>query len=210
MGTPAQQRHQPRSPSPEPARIWAVAVRAVGVYFAGTAVLNSVYTVRTAPDFLRWLGENTWFPPYRPVLRALEPVAPAVVLTTAGFQATVAYHLLRGRRVAGALRCAQVWVLGLIPALPWPYWTVNAVSAAAFETIRRGATRSRLSSATARTTTGPVTRNVPRARRDRPVLLRGGCPCLFVGDLLQLPTGLRLPGADPSPPGPHPARPAAS
>ncbi|MCS5479933.1 hypothetical protein NYP18_09725 [Corynebacterium sp. YIM 101645] len=98
--------------------------------------------MRTAPDFLRWLGETSWFPPYRPVLRALEPAAPAVVLSAAAFQAAVAYHLLRRRRVSGTLLCAQAWVLGLIPALPWPYWTVNAVSAAAFETIRRGATRS--------------------------------------------------------------------
>ncbi|WP_156233003.1 hypothetical protein [Corynebacterium occultum] len=113
----------------------------MGVYFAGTAVVNTVYTVRTAPDFLRWLGDTTWFPPYRPIIRALEPAAPAVVLTAAVFQATVAYHLLRGRRISGALLWAQAWVLGLIPALPWPYWTVNAVSAAAFATIRHGATR---------------------------------------------------------------------
>lgn len=30
-------------------------------------------------------------------------------------------------------------MLGLIPALPWPYWTVNAGSAVAFEAVRRGA-----------------------------------------------------------------------
>lgn len=142
MGSLEQQRHRYRSISPRPVRVWAVGVRAVGVYFAGTAVLNTVYTVRTAPDFLRWLGDTTWFPPYRPVLRALEPVAPAVVLAAAAFQATVAYHLLRGRRVSGTLLWAQAWVLGLLPALPWPYWTVNAASAAAFETIRHGATRS--------------------------------------------------------------------
>ncbi|WP_156228946.1 hypothetical protein [Corynebacterium comes] len=105
------------------------------------AVLNTVHTVRIAPDFLQWLRDNTWLPPYRPVLGALVPVAPAVVLGSAAFQAVVGYQLLRGRRVSGSLRWAEAWVLGLIPALPWPYWVVNVVSGGIFEVIRRGVIR---------------------------------------------------------------------
>lgn len=118
-------------------RVWAV--RAVGVYFTGSAVLNAVYTVRTAHRLMGWFRDSAWVAPYRPVLRALERVAPAVVLGTAAFEAVVGYHLLRGRRVAGALRWAQAWVVGLVPALPWPYWVPNAVSAAVFEIVRRRA-----------------------------------------------------------------------
>ena len=122
-------------------RAWRIGARAVGVYFGSMAVLNTVRTVRIAPDFLQWLRDNTWLPPYRPVLGALVPVAPAIILGSAAFQAAVAYQLLRGRRVSGSLRWAQAWVLGLIPALPWPYWVVNAVSAGAFEALRRDVIR---------------------------------------------------------------------
>ncbi|GAA1751021.1 hypothetical protein [Kocuria aegyptia] len=115
--------------------MWAT--RAVGVYFTGSAVLNAVYTVRIAHRLMGWLRDNAWVPPYRPVLQVLERIAPTVVLGTAAFEAVVGYHLLRGRRVSGALRWAQAWVLGLVPALPWPYWVPNAVSAAVFEVVRR-------------------------------------------------------------------------
>lgn len=121
-----------------PGRAWAISSQAVGAYFASMAVLNSVHTVRIAPDFFQWMHDNTWFPPYRPLLGALKPVAPAVVLGSAALQAVLGYHLLRGRRIPGALRWAQAWVLGLIPALSWPYWSLNAVSAVVFEIIRRG------------------------------------------------------------------------
>ena len=113
------------------------AVRAVGVYFAGCAVLNAVHTVRIAPRFLAWMRDSAWSPPHRRLLIALEPAAPAVVLGAASFQAVVGYHLLRGRRVPGALRWAQAWVLGLVPVLPWPYWVPNVLSAVAFEAVRR-------------------------------------------------------------------------
>lgn len=142
MGALGQQDDRFGSDSPRKARVWRVGVRVVGVYFAGTAVVNAIYTVRTAPDFLGWLAENSWFPPYRRLFRVVEPFAPAVVLSAAAFQGTVAYHLLRGRRLSATLRWAEAWVLGLIPALPWPYWTVNAVSAVAFEAVRQGAVHS--------------------------------------------------------------------
>lgn len=134
-----QQQPRSRSASPHGARIWRVGVRVLGGYFVGTGVLNMVYTARNARDFLGWMAEHSWFPPYRGVFRALEPIALAVVLGAAAFQAALAYHLLRGHRVSGTLRWAEAWVLGLIPALPWPYWTVNARSAVAFEVVRWGA-----------------------------------------------------------------------
>ncbi|HEY4557108.1 MAG TPA: hypothetical protein VIG82_02840 [Enteractinococcus sp.] len=130
------------SDSSRGARRWRVGARIIGGYFAATAVLNTVYTARTAQEFMSWLAEHSWFPPYRPVFRSFEPIAPVIVLGAAAFQGTVAYHLLRGRRVSGALRWAEAWVLGLIPALPWPYWTVNAGSAVAFKVVRRGGLRS--------------------------------------------------------------------
>ena len=120
-----------------PGRRWMLATRVVGIYFAGSAVLNAVYTVRTAHRLMAWFHDSAWVAPYRPVLKVLERIAPTVVLGTAAFEAVVGYHLLRGHRVAGALRWAQAWVIGLIPALPWPYWAPNAVSAGMFEIIRR-------------------------------------------------------------------------
>jgi hypothetical protein len=121
--------------------VWAE--RAVGLYFAGSAVLNAVYTVRIAPRLMAWFRDSAWLPPYRRLLGALIPAAPAVVLATAAFEAVVGYYLLSGRRVAAALRWAQAWVLGLCPVLPWPYWAPNAVSGVGFEVIRRGVVRSR-------------------------------------------------------------------
>lgn len=145
MGLPAPRRtgsHAAPSTS-SPDRGPMPAIRAVGAYFAGSAVLNAVHTVRIAPRFLAWLRDSAWSPPHRRLLGALEPVAPAVVLGAAAFQAVVGYHLLRGRRVSGALRWAQAWVLGLVPVLPWPYWVPNALSAVAFEAVRRRAVGSR-------------------------------------------------------------------
>lgn len=118
---------------------WALAARAVGVYFAGSAALNAVYTVRHAHRLMSWFRDSAWLPPYRSVLGALEPAAPVVVTATVVFEAVVGYHLLRLHRISPALRWAQAWVLGLVPALPWPYWVPNAASAVAFEAVRRGA-----------------------------------------------------------------------
>lgn len=133
-------RHSLRSTErPEPRRAGRWGVRAVGLYFGGSAVLNAVYTVRIAHRLIGWFRDSAWLPPYRPLLAALERVAPAVVLATAAFEAVVGYHLVRNRRTAGALRWAQGWVLGLCPALPWPYWVPNAASAVVFEVVRRGA-----------------------------------------------------------------------
>lgn len=142
LATRRRTRSRTAAPTTSPGRGWVPATRAVGVYFTGGAVLNTVYTVRIAERLMVWFRDSAWLPPYRRVLAALVPVAPAVVLATAAFEAVVGWHLLRGRRVSGALRWAQAWVLGLCPALPWPYWVPNAVSAVVFEVVRRGATRS--------------------------------------------------------------------
>lgn len=115
----------------------ALATRAVGVYFAGSGALNAGYTLRHAHRVMSWFRDSAWLRPYRAVLGALEPAAPAVVVATVVFEAVVGYHLLRLRRISAALRWAQAWVLGLVPALPWPYWVPNAVSAVAFEAVRR-------------------------------------------------------------------------
>ncbi|GAB2627535.1 hypothetical protein GCM10009696_36300 [Kocuria himachalensis] len=120
-----------------------MATRAVGVYFAAAAVLNTVHTVRHAPWLMGWFRDNAWVAPYRRLLTTLLPAAPGVVLGTAAFEAVVGYHLLSGRRVSGALRWAQAWVLGLVPALPSPYWVPNAVTAVVFGLIRRGVAGSR-------------------------------------------------------------------
>ncbi|MEX5298335.1 hypothetical protein RCG67_06110 [Kocuria sp. CPCC 205292] len=111
----------------------------MGIYFAGSAALNAVYTVRHSHRLMSWFHDSAWLPPYRSVLGAMEPAAPAVVTATVVFEAVVGCQLLRLRRISGALRWAQAWVLGLVPALPWPYWVPNAVSAVAFEAVRRGA-----------------------------------------------------------------------
>jgi hypothetical protein len=136
-----------------------LATRAVGVYFAGSALLNAVHTVRIAPRLLAWLRDSAWSPPHRRLLAALEPAAPAVVLGAASFQAVVGYHLLRGRRVPGALRWAQAWVLGLVPVLPWPYWVPNALSAVVFEAVRRADAGSRPTRRTGRSGGALVRRN---------------------------------------------------
>lgn len=131
---------RPAATSRPPRSGTVLATRAVGVYFAGTAVLNTVHTVRIAPRLLEWFRDSTWSPPHRRLLGALAPAAPAVVLGAAAFQALVAYHLLRGRRVRGALRWGQAWVLALVPVLPWPYWVPNVLSAVFLEVVRRAAT----------------------------------------------------------------------
>lgn len=125
------------APGPALGRGRALAVQAVGTYFAAGAVFNAVRILPDARVALIGFRDESWLPPYRSVLAVLIPVAPAVIAAVVVFEAVVAYHLLRCRRVGGALRWAQAWVLGLIPALGWPYWVPNALSAVAFEGIRR-------------------------------------------------------------------------
>jgi hypothetical protein len=131
-------RRHSRSPSaPMPGRGWVLASRAVGVYFAAGAGFNALAVLPRAREALSGFRDDAWLPPYRLVVGVLVPVAPAVIAGVAGFEGIVAYHLLRGRRVNGALRWAQGWVLGLVPVLAWPYWVPNAASVVAFEVVRR-------------------------------------------------------------------------
>lgn len=116
-----------------------VAVRIVGVFFAGTALFNALGTVRIATGFLQWLRDGAWLPPFRWFLAPLVRRAPAVVAAVVVFQTVLAYLLLRLRHVNAALRLAQLFVLGLIPCLAWPYWIANVFLGAAFEAVRRGA-----------------------------------------------------------------------
>ena len=114
-----------------------VASRAVGVYFAAAAGFNALAVLPRAREALSGFRDDAWLPPYRSMVGALVPVAPAVIAGVAGFEVAMAYHLLRGRRVNGALRWAQGWVTGLIPVLGWPYWVPNAASVVVFEVVRR-------------------------------------------------------------------------
>ncbi|MEB7505466.1 hypothetical protein [Arthrobacter koreensis] len=113
------------------------AARVAGLFFTATAIGNAFGTLRIATGFLEWLRDGAWLPPFRSVLKRLVPAAPAVVLGTAAFQAVIAFMLLTGKGVQTALRLAQLFVLGLIPCIAWPYWVVNVGLAAAFEAVRR-------------------------------------------------------------------------
>ncbi|MGW9405129.1 hypothetical protein ACWGQ2_14305 [Arthrobacter sp. NPDC055585] len=111
--------------------------RLVGLFFSATAIGNTFGTLRIATGFLEWLRDGAWLPPFRSVLKRLVPAAPAVVLAAAAFQAVIAFMLLSGKGIRTALRLAQLFVLGLIPCIAWPYWVVNAGLAAVFEAVRR-------------------------------------------------------------------------
>ncbi|MBW0092822.1 hypothetical protein I4I73_08535 [Pseudonocardia sp. KRD-184] len=106
-----------------------LAVVLVGAGFAAAAVGNAVGTLPQARPFLQWCRDEAWLPPYRWVLERLVDVAPAVVVAVIAFQAALAVMLLARRRVDVALALALIWVVGLIPALAWPYWSVNVVLA---------------------------------------------------------------------------------
>lgn len=106
-----------------------LAVVLVGVGFVVAAVVNAVGTLPQARPFLEWCRDAAWLPPYRWVLERLVDVAPAVVVAVVAFQAVLAAMLLARRRVDVALALALAWVVGLIPALAWPHWTVNVVMA---------------------------------------------------------------------------------
>lgn len=115
----------------------SAATRVVGLFFIATAVGNAVGTVRIATRFLEWLRDGAWLAPFPSVLGRLVPAAPAVILVVAGFQAVIGFMLLSGKGVQTALRLAQLFVLGIIPCIAWPYWVANVGLAATFEAVRR-------------------------------------------------------------------------
>jgi hypothetical protein len=99
--------------------------RLVGVGFAAAAVGNAIGTMRQAPSFVRWLADSAWIPPYPWLLEHLANRPFAVVGATVIFEAAVAAMLITRWHERVALGLATLWVLGLIPALAWPYWLVN-------------------------------------------------------------------------------------
>jgi hypothetical protein len=106
--------------------------RLVGVGFAAAAVGNALGTMRQAPSFLQWLAEGAWIPPYPWLLDHLANRPYAVVGATVIFEAAVATMLITRWHERLALALATLWVLGLIPALAWPYWLANVLLAILF------------------------------------------------------------------------------
>jgi hypothetical protein len=108
------------------ARSWdRVAQAAVGVGFGCAAIGNLVGFLPRAAELLPWFADTAWLPPYAWLLSRLVEIAPAVVAASAGFEAIIAALLLTRRHVPLGLGLATGWVLGLIPAIGWPYWTPN-------------------------------------------------------------------------------------
>ena len=99
--------------------------RLVGVGFAAAAIGNAIGTIRQAPSFLQWLADGAWIPPYPWLLQHLADRPYPVVGATAIFEAVVAAMLITRWHERVALALATLFVLGLIPALTWPYWLVN-------------------------------------------------------------------------------------
>lgn len=106
--------------------------RLVGVGFAAAAVGNALGTMRQAPSFLQWLAESAWIPPYPWLLEHLANRPYAVVGATVIFEAAVATMLITRWHERLALALATLWVLGLIPALAWPYWLADVLLAILF------------------------------------------------------------------------------
>jgi hypothetical protein len=111
--------------------------RATGVFFAACAVGNSVATLPRATPFLEWCRDTAWLAPYPAVLKRLVPLAPWVVGGTAVFEAAVAALLLGRRHQEAGLWLAAAWVLGVSPAIAYPYWTANVPQAALYIGLAR-------------------------------------------------------------------------
>jgi hypothetical protein len=106
--------------------------RLVGAGFAAAAVGNAVSTLPRASWFLQWLADGAWVAPYPRLLQHLLERADAVVGATVIFEAAVAAMLITRWHERLALALGTLWVLGLIPALAWPYWLVNVPLAILF------------------------------------------------------------------------------
>jgi hypothetical protein len=108
------------------------ATRATGVSFAACAVGNTVATLPRATPFLEWCRDTAWLAPYPAVLKRLVRLAPWVVGGTAVFEAAVAALLLGRRHQEAGMWLAAAWVLGVSPAIAYPYWTANVPQAALY------------------------------------------------------------------------------
>ena len=122
------------SPVPRTVRL---GTRGVGVFFAGCAVGNAVGTLRQARPFLEWCRDAAWLPPYPAVLQRLVPVAPWVVGGTVVMEAGVATLLLGRRHQEAGLWAATLFVVGVSPAIAWPYWTANIPQALLYTGLAR-------------------------------------------------------------------------
>jgi hypothetical protein len=97
----------------------------VGVGFGCAAVGNLIGFLPRAEELLPWFAQTAWLPPYTWLLHRLVPLALVVVITAAAFEAAVALMLLTRRHVPLALGLAAGWMIRLIPAVGWPYWSPN-------------------------------------------------------------------------------------
>jgi hypothetical protein len=120
------------SPQPKHAMRGRVMNRVIGAGFAAAAAWNAVATLPQASDFLEWSADNAWLPPYPWLLHHLVERAPAVVGATVIFESAVAAMLITRWHERLALALTTLWVMGLIPALAWPYWLVNVALAILF------------------------------------------------------------------------------
>lgn len=89
-------------------------------------------TLRRSTWFVEWMADSAWIPPYPWIMERLVGVAPLVVGATVVFEAALAVMLITRWHERVALALATLWVLGLIPALAWPYWLVNVPLAIVF------------------------------------------------------------------------------
>jgi hypothetical protein len=119
------------------------ATRATGVFFAACAAGNAVGTLRGARPFMEWCRDGAWMPPYPAVLGRLVPVAPWVVGGTVLAEAGVATLLLGRRHQEAGLWAATLFVVGVSPAIAWPYWTANVPQAALYGYLARRLRRAR-------------------------------------------------------------------
>jgi len=109
-----------------------VAHRLVGAGFAAAALINAVGTSRQASSFMQWLADSAWIPPYPWLLERLTGHAALVVGGTVVFEAALAGMLIARWHDRMAMALATMWVIGVIPALAWPYWLVNVPLAVLF------------------------------------------------------------------------------
>jgi hypothetical protein len=102
-----------------------LAQRLIGGGFLVAAVGNAVGTLPRAEELIGWFRDSAWLPPYPWVLSHLVDAAPVVVGATVLFEAGIGVMLLLRRGEELALGLATAWVVGLIPAVGWPFWLAN-------------------------------------------------------------------------------------